>query len=53
MNSDYTIKSVQSLFREELKAIYPQREIENITYILLEYLLKYSKIEIQLNKGEN
>ncbi|MDE5422972.1 peptide chain release factor N(5)-glutamine methyltransferase [Ancylomarina sp. DW003] len=52
MNSDYTIKSVQSLFREELKAIYPQREIENITYILLEYLLKYSKIEIQLNKGE-
>ena len=52
MNSDYTIKSVQSLFREELKAIYPQGEIENITYILFEYLLKYSKIEIQLNKGE-
>lgn len=52
MNSDHTIKSVQVLFKEELKAVYPQREIEGITYILLEHLLNYSKIEIQLNKNE-
>jgi len=52
MNSNHTIKSVQVLFKEELKALYPQREIEGITYILLEHLLNYSKIEIQLNKNE-
>ncbi|MFT5750392.1 MAG: release factor glutamine methyltransferase [Ancylomarina sp.] len=52
MNSDQTIKSIQDLFKKELKAIYPQREIENILYILLEHLLNYSKIEIQLNKNE-
>ena len=52
MNSDHTIKSIQNLFKEELKAIYPQREIESVTYILLEHLLNYSKIEIQLNKNE-
>lgn len=52
MNSDQTIKSIQYLFKEELKMIYPQREIESIIYILLEHLLNYSKIEIQLNKNE-
>lgn len=52
MNSNQTIKSIQDLFKEELKAIYPQREIESIIYILLEHLLNYSKIEIQLNKNE-
>ena len=52
MNSEQTIKSIQNLFKEELKAIYHQREIENIIYILLEHLLNYSKIEIQLNKNE-
>lgn len=52
MNSDHTIKSIQNLFKEELNAVYPQREIEGITYILLEHLLNYSKIEIQLNKNE-
>ncbi len=52
MNSDQTIKSIQNLFKEELKSIYPQREIESITYILLEHILNYSKIEIQLNKYE-
>jgi len=52
MNSNQTIKSIQVLFKEELKTIYPQREIESITYILLEHLLNYSKIEIQLNKSE-
>ncbi len=52
MNSDQTIKSIQDLFKEELKTIYPQREIEGIIYILLEHLLNYSKIDIQLNKNE-
>jgi release factor glutamine methyltransferase len=52
MNSNHTIKSIQNLFKEELKAVYPQREIESVTYILLEHLLNYSKIEIQLNKNE-
>tara|TARA_R110001583_G_scaffold61505_1_gene181642 strand:- start:2587 stop:3447 length:861 start_codon:yes stop_codon:yes gene_type:complete len=52
MNSDQTIKSIQDLFKEELKAIYSHREIESIIYILLEHLLNYSKIEIQLNKNE-
>jgi len=52
MNSDHTIKSIQSLFKEELITIYPQREIEGISYILLEHLLNYSKIEIQLNRDE-
>jgi len=52
MNSNHTIKSIQNLFKEELKALYPQREIEGITNILLEHLLNYSKIEIQLNKNE-
>ncbi len=52
MNSDQTIKTIQDLFKEELKMIYPQREIESIVYILLEHLLNYSKIEIQLNKNE-
>ena len=52
MNSDQTIKSIQDLLKEELKMIYPQREIESIIYILLEHLLNYSKIEIQLNKNE-
>lgn len=52
MNSHQTIKSIQDLFKEELKAIYPEREIESMIYILLEYLLNYSKIEIQLNKNE-
>jgi len=28
MNSAHNIKSIQSLFKEELKSIYPQREIE-------------------------
>jgi len=52
MNSDLSIKNIQNLFKEELKDIYPQREIENITSILLEHLLNYSKIEIHLNKNE-
>jgi len=52
MNSDSSIKNIQNLFKEELKDVYPQREIENITYLLLEHLLNYSKIEIQLNKNE-
>ncbi|MCZ4693435.1 peptide chain release factor N(5)-glutamine methyltransferase [Ancylomarina euxinus] len=52
MNSDHTIKSIQDLFKEELKAVFPQREIESVTYILLEHLLNYSKIEIHLNKNE-
>lgn len=52
MNSNQSIRSIQDLFKEELKTIYPQREIESIIYILLEHLLNYSKIEIQLNKNE-
>ena len=52
MNSHQTIKSIQDLFKEELKSIYPPREIESMIYILLEHLLNYSKIEIQLNKNE-
>ena len=52
MNSHQTIKSIQDLFKEELKAVYPPREIESMIYILLESLLNYSKIEIQLNKNE-
>ncbi|RXQ89029.1 peptide chain release factor N(5)-glutamine methyltransferase [Ancylomarina salipaludis] len=52
MNSAHNIKSIQNLFKEELKTFYPQREIENICYLLLEHLLNYSKIEIQLNKNE-
>ncbi|MRT92294.1 peptide chain release factor N(5)-glutamine methyltransferase [Ancylomarina sp. 16SWW S1-10-2] len=52
MNSHQTIKYIQDLFKEELKSIYPPREIESMIYILLEHLLNYSKIEIQLNKNE-
>lgn len=52
MNSNQSIRSIQDLFKEELKTIYPQREVESIIYILLEHLLNYSKIEIQLNKNE-
>jgi len=52
MNSELSIKNIQNLFKEELKDVYPQREIENITYLLLEHLLNYSKIEIQLKKNE-
>ena len=52
MNSDHTIKSIINLFKDELITIYPQREIEGISYILLEHLLNYSKIEIQLNRDE-
>lgn len=52
MNSKHTIKSIQNFFKEELKTVYPEREINCITNILLEHLLNYSKIEIQLNKNE-
>lgn len=52
MNSNLSIKNIQNLFKEELKDVYPQREIENITSLLFEHLLNYSKIEIHLNKNE-
>lgn len=52
MNSNHSIKSIQIHFKDELKQLYPEREIESISYILLESLLNYSKIELQLKKDE-
>ncbi len=47
-----TIQSTINYIKNELKEIYPARETESLAYILLEFILKYNRIQIQLNKNE-
>jgi release factor glutamine methyltransferase len=47
-----TIQSTLNYIKKELAELYHARETESMAYILLEYVLKYSKTQIQLNKTE-
>lgn len=53
MSKISTIQSTIKYIKNELKEIYSIREAESIAYILIEYVLHYSKTHIQLNKNEN
>ena len=53
MDQPNTVQSTINYIKNELKSIYPSREIESISYILLEHILKYSKIEIRLNRSNH
>ncbi|MDM8159209.1 peptide chain release factor N(5)-glutamine methyltransferase [Labilibaculum sp. K2S] len=48
-----TIQSTINYIKKELEKIYPVRETESMAYILLEYVLKYTRTQIQLNRSEN
>ncbi|MFA8434070.1 MAG: peptide chain release factor N(5)-glutamine methyltransferase [Marinifilaceae bacterium] len=52
MTEPATIKQLIQYIRKELQQYYPPREIEGIYFLLFEHILKYSKIEIHLNKEE-
>lgn len=52
METVNTIQSTINYIKNELKEIYPARETESMAYILLEFVLQYSRIHIQLNKDE-
>ncbi|MGQ1908857.1 peptide chain release factor N(5)-glutamine methyltransferase [Marinifilum sp. RC60d5] len=47
-----TIQSTINYIKNELIHIYSSREAESISYILLEYVLAYSRMQIQFNKNE-
>ncbi len=47
-----TIQATINYIKNELQEIYPARETESMAYILLEFVLKYSRIHIQLSKTE-
>lgn len=47
-----TIQSTINYIKNELINIYSSRETESITYILLEYVLNYSRMQIQFSKNE-
>lgn len=53
MTSANTIQSTINYIKKELKELYHARETESMAYILLEYVLNYSKTQIQLNRTEN
>ena len=48
-----TIQSTINYIKKELEELYHARETESMAYILLEYVLKFSKTKIQLNRTEN
>lgn len=48
-----TIQSTINYIKKELAELYHARETESMAYILLEYVLNYSKTQIQLNRTEN
>lgn len=52
MTQIHTIQSTINYIKTELQFIYASREIESISSILLENILKYSKIQIQLSRNE-
>ncbi|MCK5170395.1 MAG: peptide chain release factor N(5)-glutamine methyltransferase, partial [Bacteroidales bacterium] len=50
MSSDYSIKKTISFIKTELKNHYPDNEITSFTFLILEYLLNYSKTQIQISQ---
>jgi len=48
-----TIQSTINYIKKELEGLYHTRETESMAYILLEYVLNYSKTQIRLNKAED
>ncbi|PKQ62562.1 protein-(glutamine-N5) methyltransferase, release factor-specific [Labilibaculum filiforme] len=48
-----TIQSTINYIKKELQNIYPVQETESMAYILLEFVLKYSRTQIQMNKTES
>lgn len=48
MSSDYSIKKTISFIKTELKNYYPDNEITSFTFLILEYLLNYSKTQIHI-----
>ena len=50
MNPVNTIQSTIIYIKKELLNAYPLREIESISYILLEHILNYSRTDIHLKK---
>ena len=52
MTPSNTIQSTINYIKKELEELYHARETESLAYLLLEYVLKYSKTQIQLNKAE-
>ncbi|WP_461641474.1 peptide chain release factor N(5)-glutamine methyltransferase [Labilibaculum euxinus] len=53
MTPSNTIQSTINYIKKELSELYHARETESMAYILLEYVLNYSKSQIQLNRSEN
>jgi release factor glutamine methyltransferase len=47
-----SIQSTINYIKKELETIYTLRECESIAFILIEYVLNYSKTQVQLNKTE-
>ena len=52
METVNTLQSTINYIKNELKEVYPARETESMAYILLEFVLNYSRIQIQLNKND-
>ncbi|MBN1597498.1 MAG: peptide chain release factor N(5)-glutamine methyltransferase [Bacteroidales bacterium] len=44
-----TLAELNSLFRNQLVSMYPSQEVENIFFLTVNFVLKYSKIDIHLN----
>ncbi|MBL4561058.1 MAG: peptide chain release factor N(5)-glutamine methyltransferase [Labilibaculum sp.] len=53
MTPENTLQSTINYIKKELEELYHARETESMAYILLEYVLKFSKTQIQLNRTEN
>lgn len=53
MTQENTLQSTINYIKKELEELYHARETESMAYILLEYVLKFSKTQIQLNRTEN
>ena len=52
MSQLYSIQSTINYIKKELNTIYSSRETESISYILLEHVLDYSRMQIQFSKTE-
>lgn len=45
-----TIASLSKYIKKQLLDLYDEREVDSFTYLIFNYLLKYTKFEIHLNK---
>lgn len=48
-----TIQGAKLWVKNELYGLYPENEIDNFNFLILEHLFHYSKLELHLNKDKN